>query len=54
MLEISRRDLVISATGACAALGLTKPITFIGAAQAQQNVNQAFHKHKIGDIEVSA
>jgi hypothetical protein len=48
--EISRRDLVLSATCAYAAFGLTKPIAFIGAAEARQTPN--FRKYKVGDIEV--
>jgi glyoxylase-like metal-dependent hydrolase (beta-lactamase superfamily II) len=52
MFEISRRDLVIGAAGAYAAFGLTKPIAFIGAAQAQQAPAQNFRKYKVGDIEV--
>ena len=50
MFEISRRDLVLSATCAYAAFGLAKPIAFIGAAQAQQT--PSFRKYKVGDIEV--
>src|SRR5690349_5277205 len=50
MFEISRRDLVLSAAGAFAAFGLGKPITFIGAAQAQATEN--FRRYKVGDIEV--
>ena len=52
MFEISRRDLVLSAAGAYAAFGFTKPIAFIGAAHAQQAADQPFRKHKIGEIEV--
>jgi glyoxylase-like metal-dependent hydrolase (beta-lactamase superfamily II) len=53
MLEISRRDLVLSAAGAYAAFGLTKPIAFIGAAEAQTiPADAAFKKYKVGDIEV--
>ncbi len=37
MFEISRRDLVLGAAGAYAVFGLTKPIAFIGAAQAQSS-----------------
>lgn len=51
MFEISRRDLVFGAAGAYAAFGLTKPIAFIGAAQAQAPA-QNFRKYKVGDIEV--
>lgn len=50
MFEISRRDLVLSATCAYAAFGLTKPLAFIGAAEAQQT--PTFRKYKVGDIEV--
>jgi glyoxylase-like metal-dependent hydrolase (beta-lactamase superfamily II) len=49
MFEISRRDLVLGAASAYAVFGLTKPIAFIGAAQAQA---QGFRKYKVGDIEV--
>jgi glyoxylase-like metal-dependent hydrolase (beta-lactamase superfamily II) len=52
MFEISRRDLVLSAAGAYAAFGLTKPLAFIGAAEAQQAPTSNFRKYKIGDIEV--
>ena len=51
MFEISRRDLVLGAAGAYAVFGLTKPIAFIGAAQAQAP-DQSFRKYKVGDIEV--
>jgi hypothetical protein len=40
MFEISRRDLVLSATCAYAAFGLTKPMAFIGAAEAQQAISR--------------
>jgi glyoxylase-like metal-dependent hydrolase (beta-lactamase superfamily II) len=52
MFEISRRDLVLSAAGAYAAFGLSKPIAFIGAAEAQQAPAASFRKYKVGDIEV--
>jgi glyoxylase-like metal-dependent hydrolase (beta-lactamase superfamily II) len=52
MFQISRRDLVLGAAGAYAAFGLTKPIAFIGAAEAQQAPAQGFRKYKVGDIEV--
>jgi glyoxylase-like metal-dependent hydrolase (beta-lactamase superfamily II) len=54
MFEISRRDLVLSAAGAYAAFGLSKPIAFIGAAEAQQAPTQSFRKYKVGDIEVTS
>ncbi len=50
MFQISRRDLVLGAAGASAMFGLSKPIAFIGAAEAQQA--QSFKKYMIGDIEV--
>jgi glyoxylase-like metal-dependent hydrolase (beta-lactamase superfamily II) len=53
MFQISRRDLVLGAAGAYAAFGLTKPIAFIGAAEAQQTpAAPGFRKYKVGDIEV--
>ena len=52
MFEISRRDLVLGATGAYAAFGLDKPVAFVGAANAQQPFAQPFRKYKVGDIEV--
>jgi glyoxylase-like metal-dependent hydrolase (beta-lactamase superfamily II) len=52
MFEIFRRDLVLGAAGAFAAFGLSKPIAFIGAAEAQSAPTQGFRKYKIGDIEV--
>jgi glyoxylase-like metal-dependent hydrolase (beta-lactamase superfamily II) len=51
MFEMSRRDLVLGAASAYAVFGLTKPIAFIGAAQAQTPA-QSFRKYKVGDIEV--
>ena len=52
MFEVSRRDLVLGAAGACAVFGLDKPVTFVGAADAQQSVTQPFRKYQVGDIEV--
>jgi glyoxylase-like metal-dependent hydrolase (beta-lactamase superfamily II) len=52
MFEISRRDVVFGAAAAYAAFGLTKPIAFIGMAEAQQAPNQGFRKYKVGSIEV--
>ncbi len=53
MFRISRRDLVLGAAGAYAAFGLSKPIAFIGAAEAQQTPpGPSFKKYKVGDIEV--
>src|SRR5215813_12772697 len=53
MFQVSRRNLVLGAAGACAAFGLTKPIAFIDAAMAQQTPpGPGFRKYKVGDIEV--
>jgi glyoxylase-like metal-dependent hydrolase (beta-lactamase superfamily II) len=53
MFHISRRDLVVGAAGAFAAFGLDKPLTFIGAAQAQTiPAGPGFKKYQVGDIEV--
>jgi len=54
MFDVSRRDLVLGAAAAYAAFGLTKPIAFIGVAQAQRAPNQGFLKYKVGDIEVTS
>jgi glyoxylase-like metal-dependent hydrolase (beta-lactamase superfamily II) len=51
MFHISRRDVVFGAAAAYAAFGLTRPIAFIGAAEAQ-TPTQGFRKYKVGDIEV--
>ena len=53
--EISRRDLVFGAAAAYAAFGLTKPIAFIGAAEAQTiPPGSGFKKFKVGDLEVTS
>jgi glyoxylase-like metal-dependent hydrolase (beta-lactamase superfamily II) len=53
MFQVSRRDLVLGASGAYAVFGLSKPIAFIGAAEAQQTPpGPGFKKYKVGDIEV--
>jgi glyoxylase-like metal-dependent hydrolase (beta-lactamase superfamily II) len=52
MFDISRRDLTLGAAGAYAAFGLSKPISFVDAAHAQQSVTQPFRKYTVGDIEV--
>jgi glyoxylase-like metal-dependent hydrolase (beta-lactamase superfamily II) len=55
MLNLSRRDVIVSAAFA-AALGLDRPLSLIGAAQAQTTADPApgFHTYKVGDIEVTA
>jgi glyoxylase-like metal-dependent hydrolase (beta-lactamase superfamily II) len=55
MFHVSRRDLVLGAAGAFAAFGLDKPLSFIGAAQAQPlPTGPGFKKYKVGDIEVTS
>jgi glyoxylase-like metal-dependent hydrolase (beta-lactamase superfamily II) len=49
MLEVSRRDLILSSAGAALAFGLDGPVAFIGAAQAQRAADSL--KFKVGDIE---
>jgi glyoxylase-like metal-dependent hydrolase (beta-lactamase superfamily II) len=55
MLNLSRRQLIASAAFA-AALGLDRPLTFVGPAHAQRTPDPAkgFHKYKVGSIEVTA
>src|ERR1041384_4393855 len=53
MFEVSRRDLIVGAAGAYAAFGLTRPLAFIGAAQAQTTpAAPGFKSTKVGDLEV--
>jgi glyoxylase-like metal-dependent hydrolase (beta-lactamase superfamily II) len=52
MFEISRRDLILGAAGACAAFGIDRPITFVGAAHGQPSGTEPFRRYNIGDIEV--
>ena len=52
MFTVSRRDLVLGAAGAFAGFGINKPVTFIGAAYAEESVTQPFRKYRVGDIEV--
>jgi hypothetical protein len=52
MYSVSRRDLVLGAAGAYAAFGINRPVTFIGAAFAEESVTQPFRKYEVGDIEV--
>jgi glyoxylase-like metal-dependent hydrolase (beta-lactamase superfamily II) len=54
MFDISRRDVTLGAAGAYVAFGLSKPVTLVGAANAQPSVTQPFRKYKVGDIEVFA
>jgi len=50
MFELTRRDLVLGATGAALAFGLKGHVSFIEAAQAQRAGNSL--KYNVGDIEV--
>ena len=54
MFQISRRDLIVSATAAAATLGLNGTTTFIGAAAAGPLTETGFVKFKVGDIEMTA
>ena len=56
MIEISRRDLIVSAATAALVLGLPKRVNFLGAASAQAKVmaEQGFYKWKVGDVEMTA
>lgn len=53
MSELSRRDLVVSASAAAAIFGLYGPIAFIGTAHAQElpAAGQGFSSTKVGDAE---
>ncbi len=52
MFEVSRRDLVLNATGAYLAFGLSTSLAIIGGAHAQQTTKPSFQKYKVGEIEV--
>jgi glyoxylase-like metal-dependent hydrolase (beta-lactamase superfamily II) len=54
MISISRRDLCITAAGAAAVFGLTKPVTLIDAAHAQAApmAGKGFQAYKVGDIQM--
>lgn len=53
MFEMSRRDAVLGAAAAAAAFGLSKPLAFLGVAEAQTIPAQpGFKLTKVGDIEV--
>ena len=55
MYEITRRDfIIISSAAAAAVLGLNGRLAFIGTAHAQKSMEQAFHRYKVGAIEVTA
>jgi glyoxylase-like metal-dependent hydrolase (beta-lactamase superfamily II) len=56
MFELSRRDLILSASTAALALGVAKPFVFLGAspAAAATMEEQGFHKFMVGDVEVTA
>lgn len=52
MIEVSRRDVVLGVSGATAIFGISRPITFVGAANAQQPVSQPFRMYHVGDVQV--
>ena len=52
MFDVSRRDLVLGAAGALAAFGIERPVTFVGAASAQDRETPPFRKYRVGDAEV--
>jgi glyoxylase-like metal-dependent hydrolase (beta-lactamase superfamily II) len=54
MYEMTRREMIISSAAAAAVLGLNGRVAFIGSAHAQKAMEQGFHRHKVGDIEVTA
>ena len=59
MTEINRRNFVLSAAGAGAVFGLTRPVEFFPSALAQgaphplNPTGMKFHKFKVGDVEVT-
>jgi glyoxylase-like metal-dependent hydrolase (beta-lactamase superfamily II) len=54
MLSLSRRNVILSAAGAAAAFGLSRPVTFIDAAQAQApGAGQGFKSFKNGSIDMT-
>jgi len=55
MSAVSRRNLLLTAAGAAAAFGLSRPIEFIGSALAQKAPDglKPFSRFKIGGIEVT-
>lgn len=56
MIEISRRDFILSAATAAAVLGLPRSVNFLGAnsAEAKLMAEQGFYKWNVGDVEVTA
>lgn len=56
MIELSRRNLILSAAGAAAALSLARPVTFIDAALAQKapDAGAGFKHYKVGDIQMTS
>ncbi|CAN7200966.1 MBL fold metallo-hydrolase [Bosea sp. LjRoot9] len=55
MYDVSRRSVFMTAAGAASVFGLSRPIELIGSALAQNAAGtpKAFHKFKVGDIEVT-
>ena len=54
MLQLTRRDVVLSAAGSAVVFGLAKPLAFIGTAHAQKAAETGFLKYKVGDVEAFA
>lgn len=52
MIELTRRDLIVSSAAAAAFFGLQGRVAFLGTAEAQQA--QGIRRHMIGSIEVTA
>lgn len=55
MLEINRRNLVLSAAGAAATFGLARHVTLIDAAHAQKapDAGKGFKHFKVGDVQMT-
>lgn len=56
MIELSRRDLILSASTAALALGLPKRFAFLGAspAAAAAAIEAGFYKFQVGDVAMTA
>lgn len=54
MIEMSRRDLIVSATATAAVFGLNGPLAFIGAAEAKvPEVGKGVFKTKLGSVDLT-
>lgn len=54
MIEMTRRDWIISSAAAAAFLGLKGRVAFVGTAEAQAGMGSGFHRYMVGGIEVTA